>query len=149
MTDVNLNYIDERLDVLEDISNDVNGNIDVLWKRYDKYYMKYYRMNLLTLSLSTLVTFVNALSILTSENFEENNTLDFCWRLISLMLSSVMTLCASIIRFRNYRDKLEKIKESIDKLTIIQTRVNVDKYNRTIDNIPDILHNLGNVEIRI
>lgn len=149
MTDVNLNYIDERLDVLEDISNDVNGNIDGLWKRYDKYYMKYYRMNLLTLSLSTLVTFVNALSILTSENFAENNTLDFCWKLASLMLSSVMTLCTSIIRFRNYRDKLEKIKESIDKLTIIQTRVNVDKYNKTIDNISDILHNLGNVEIRI
>lgn len=149
MTSIDLNTIDDRFIQLQNIANTINKNLDELTSKYNKYYMKYYRMNILTLTLSALITFINAFTILTIDNFGNNIIYEYVGNLLSLIFSTIMTLCTSIIRFRNYRDKLEKIKTNIDKLKEIQTSVNIDCHNHEIHNIPDILTQLGTIELRI
>lgn len=147
MTSINLNSFDERFTELENIKVKINKYLEELSTKYDHYYMKYYRMNLATLTLSSLITFVNALSVLLMNSFGDYNLIDFSGKLVSLFLSSAMTLCTSIIRFRNYRDRLEKIKETIDKLHVIKTRIGIDTFNNNFDNIPEILQDIGNINL--
>lgn len=149
MTSIDLNTLDERMQQLQNIGNTIDQNLDELTSKYNKYYMKYYRLNILTLILSALITFINALTIITADNFGSNIIHDYIGKVLSLIFSTIMTLCTSIIRFRNYRDKLEKIKENIYTLKQIKTLIDIDCHNHQVQNIPDIMKKIGSIELRI
>lgn len=142
---MNLNRLDDRLNTLREVKQSVDDKIDSLGIEYDKIYKKYYKMNIVILGLSAMITFTNASSILILDKFQNNTIVDFIGKIISLLLSTIMTLCTSIIRFRNYRDRLERIKENIDKLNVMRSKIIIDEYNSSVDNIGLFLQEIGTI----
>ena len=54
----------------------------------------------------------------------DSKMIDFTLNIISLVMGTFMTVIASIIRFQNYREKMEKLKEMQDKFIHIKALYN-------------------------
>jgi hypothetical protein len=99
---------------------------------YDRYTYEYYRISLTILILSSIITFIEALRLTIIElNTKEKilyyneNYFSLVLNIILLVTGTIITILSSIIRFKNYREILEGLKEA---QTILVTYKN--KYNR-------------------
>lgn len=108
------------------VKKQIETNLKLLSLKYDKLYMKYYRMNVRVLVLSAIITSINAFTFIFIESFDDNKYLNFVSKLLSLTLSTIMTILTSVIRFRNYREKLEKLKQAIDTLHLSKSKIESD-----------------------
>jgi hypothetical protein len=104
---------------------------------YDKYYTKYYRITLSLFILSSFVTFIEALRLIIVENVNKSdqilinvNLLNTLVNVLVLSLGIVITILSSYIRFRNYREILEELRE---KQNIIIEYI--DKYKKQKNNL--------------
>lgn len=104
---------------------------------YDKYYKKYYRITLVLFILSSFVTFIEALRLIIVENVNKNdqilinvNLLNTLINVLILSLGIVITILSSYIRFKNYREILEELRE---KQNIIIEYI--DKYKKQKNNL--------------
>jgi hypothetical protein len=77
-----------------------------------------------------MITLSDALKLLIIQFIGKNglnidpNTIDFVLNILSLMMGTYMTVIAIIIRFQNYREKMEKLKEMQDKLIHVKALYN-------------------------
>jgi hypothetical protein len=104
---------------------------------YDKYYKKYYRITLVLFILSSFVTFIEALRLIIVENVNKSdqiliniNLLNTLINVLVLSLGIVITILSSYIRFKNYREILEELRE---KQNIIIEYI--DKYKKQKNNL--------------
>jgi hypothetical protein len=104
---------------------------------YDKYYTKYYRITLSLFILSSFVTFIEALRLIIIEYVNKSdqilinvNLLSTLINVLVLSLGIVITILSSYIRFRNYREILEELRE---KQNIIIEYI--DKYKKQKNNL--------------
>lgn len=104
---------------------------------YDKYYKKYYRITLSLFILSSFVTFIEALRLIIIEYVNKSdqiliniNLLSTLINVLVLSLGIVITILSSYIRFRNYREILEELRE---KQNIIIEYI--DKYKKQKNNL--------------
>jgi hypothetical protein len=104
---------------------------------YDKYYTKYYRITLSLFILSSFVTFIEALRLIIVENVNKSdqiliniNLLNTLINVLILSLGIVITILSSYIRFKNYREILEELRE---KQNIIIEYI--DKYKKQKNNL--------------
>ena len=121
-------------DLLENIKNDeekIKDKLFIISAAYDTIYRKYYAISLSILILSSVVTFIEALrlSIIDYVNKQtlmiNEQLLTFIMNLIVLCVGTVITILSSIIRFKNYREILEQLREKQN--IIIDYK---DKYNK-------------------
>ena len=120
------------------IKQQIENNLKLLSLKYDKLYMKYYRMNVKVLILSAVITSINAFTFIFIESFNDNKYLNFASKLLSLTLSTIMTILTSVIRFRNYREKLEKLKQAIDTLHLSKSKIESDNQNNIQSHIKEL-----------
>jgi hypothetical protein len=104
---------------------------------YDKYYKKYYRITIVLFILSSFVTFIEALRLIIVENVNKSdqiliniNLLNTLINVLILSLGIVITILSSYIRFKNYREILEELRE---KQNIIIEYI--DKYKKQKNNL--------------
>ena len=143
-----LNNLDQtnNLIISNELKDDIKHKINVLSFKYDHLYMKYYRMHISILVISSLITAINAFGIMYSDIFRSSQLFDLISKSIVLFLSTTMTLLTSIIRFRNYREKLEKLKEAIDILHTVDVKIQINQYVNQFE-IKDCIEQLGKVNI--
>lgn len=143
-----LNNLEEYNNVIicNQLKTDVKHKINVLSFKYDYLYLKYYRMHISILVISSLITAINAFVIMYSDIFQSNKMFDLISKSIVLILSTTMTLLTSIIRFRNYREKLEKLKEAIDILHNVDVKLQIDQYTNVFE-IKFCIEQLGKINI--
>lgn len=104
--------------------------------KYDIVKTKFNNYSLTILIVSALITLSDALKLLIIQFIGKNNLsinsndIDFILNILSLMMGTYMTVIASIIRFQNYREKMEKLKEMQDKLIHMKAL-----YNRELANL--------------
>jgi uncharacterized integral membrane protein len=104
--------------------------------KYDIVKTKFNNYSLTILIVSALITLSDALKLLIIQFIGKNNlsinsnNIDFILNILSLMMGTYMTVLASIIRFQNYREKMEKLKEMQDKLIHMKAL-----YNRELANL--------------
>jgi uncharacterized integral membrane protein len=104
--------------------------------KYDIVKTKFNNYSLTILIVSALITLSDALKLLIIQFIGKNNLsinsndIDFILNILSLMMGTYMTVLASIIRFQNYREKMEKLKEMQDKLIHMKAL-----YNRELANL--------------
>tara|TARA_B110000093_G_C12915875_1_gene386908 strand:+ start:361 stop:1056 length:696 start_codon:yes stop_codon:yes gene_type:complete len=104
--------------------------------KYDIVKTKFNNYSLTILIVSALITLSDALKLLIIQFIGKNNLsinsndIDFILNILSLMMGTYMTVLASIIRFQNYREKMEKLKEIQDKLIHMKAL-----YNRELANL--------------
>ena len=143
-----------------DIYNDINYRKDKLYKnikenkkkittslyiisaKYDLIYFRYNRISLLILIISTVTTFIEAirLTLINYQNDNENSdmslvisksTISLIINMISLLLGTLLTILSSIVKFRNYRENMEKLKNIHD--TLFNYKISYNKQKDLID----------------
>jgi len=144
----------------EEVYNDINYRKDKLFKnikenkkkittslyiisaKYDLIYFRYNRISLLILIISTITTFIEAIR-LTLINYQNDNadsemslvisksTISLIINMISLLLGTLLTILSSIVKFRNYRENMEKLKNIHD--TLFNYKILYNKQKDLID----------------
>jgi len=126
-----VNDINDRKDKLyksiKDNKKKISTSLYIISAKYDLIYFRYNRISLLILIISTLTTFIEAVR-LTLINYQNDNqdsqmkviiskeTISLSINMISLFLGTLLTILSSIVKFRNYRENMEKLKNIHDVL---------------------------------
>jgi uncharacterized integral membrane protein len=117
------NHIIKKTDKISDKLQYVSLKFDIVKNKFNSY-------SLTILVVSAMITLSDALKLLILQFVGKNNlnidpnTIDFVLNILSLMMGTYMTVIASIIRFQNYREKMEKLKEMQDKLIHVKALYN-------------------------
>lgn len=115
------NHIRSKTDIIRDKLQYVSLKYDIV-----KDLFNYYSLTILV--VSALITLSDAIKLLTTKYVEDNNLnvdsdqIDFVLNIASLLMGTYMTIIASVIRFRNYREKMEKLREMQDKFIHIKAQ---------------------------
>lgn len=114
----NLNIkTDELLSRIIDSKNETSTRLFMVTEAYDKYNKEYYIISLTILILSSIITFIEAvrLSIIDTKNINiisNSATINFTLHILLLLNGTIITILSSIIRFKNYREFLEGLKDA-------------------------------------
>lgn len=117
------NHINKKTDKISDKLQYVSLKFDIVKNKFNSY-------SLTILVVSAMITLSDALKLLIIQFIGKNglninpNTIDFVLNILSLLMGTYMTVIASIIRFQNYREKMEKLKEMQDKLIHVKALYN-------------------------
>jgi hypothetical protein len=130
--------------LLNHISTDkekTNDKLFIISAAYDKVYKKFNNISLCILILSSIVTLIEAfrLSILEFVNNNPNIAADtyiisFTMNIITLSIGTVITILSSIIRFKNYREILEQLKDKQNLLIGYR-----EKYSKKYEKLLNLL----------
>jgi len=129
--------------LLNNITNEkekVNDKIFIITAAYDKIYKKYNSISLVVLVLSSIATLLEALRLSIVDYIAKQQptvsieTISFIMNLVILFIGTIITISSSIIRFRNYREILEQLKDS--QAILISYR---DKYNKKYQKVLNLL----------
>lgn len=109
--------IDELLSRIIDSKNESSTRLFMVTEAYDRYNKEYYIISLTILILSSVITFMEAirLLIITNENnnlITNNNIINLTLHILLLVNGTIITILSSIIRFKNYREFLEGLKDA-------------------------------------
>tara|TARA_Y100000389_G_scaffold83399_1_gene79959 strand:+ start:12003 stop:12629 length:627 start_codon:yes stop_codon:yes gene_type:complete len=106
-------HINERIEFLRD-------KLQLISLKYDNTRKLFNNCSLIILIISALLTLIDAFKLLISQYIEDNNesakNMIFITNIVSLTFGTLMTVLTSIIRFKNYRENMEKLKETQEKL---------------------------------
>jgi hypothetical protein len=107
----------ELLSRIIDSKNEASTRLFMVTEAYDKYNKEYYIISLTILILSSIITFIEAvrLSIIDTKNINiisNSDTINFTLHILLLVNGTIITILSSIIRFKNYREFLEGLKDA-------------------------------------
>lgn len=131
--------INQLLQAIDREKKKTNERIFLVSAAYDKIYAKYNRISLFVLVLSSVTTLLEAFRLTLIEFIQkgaydiDTNTIQFVMNSIILTTGTVITVLSSIVRFRNYRETLEQLKDS--RACLINYR---DKYNKKYHNVMNL-----------
>ena len=139
---VKINYIvNNQLTKINDTIAKIKNQLFIALVAYDEYYKKYYTITLILFITSSLVTFIEALRLIIIEYINKNDQLVINEKLLTtlinvlvLSLGILITILSSVIRFKNYREILEKLREKQNIMIEY-----IDKYNKQRNNL-EFLH---------
>ena len=175
---IDMNDINYRKDKLYKNINEnkkkISTSIYIVSAKYDLIYFRYNRISLLILIISTVTTFIEAIR-LTLVNYQNDNptsgmslyiskdTISLFINLLSLFLGTVLTIFSSIVKFRNYRENMEKLKNIHDTLFNYKCLYNKQKdyidyfsmsntltleiFNKLVENVENINKEIKEVSI--
>lgn len=117
----------------------INDKLFLISSAYDKIYKKYNMFSLSLLILSSITTAFEALRLsiidfLNKQNIANIDAISFVMNTIILSLGIVITILSGIVRFRNYREILEQLKDIQTQLIGFR-----DKYHRKFNKILNLL----------
>ena len=115
-SNINLKVIELQERIMKS-KNDTSTRLFMVTEAYDKYNKEHYIISLTILILSSVITFIEALRLTLIElntNKEMENLLysSLVLNLLLLVNGTIITILSSIIRFRNYREILEGLKDA-------------------------------------
>jgi len=145
---------DAILALLQRITHDrnkVNDMIFIMSAAYDEIYKKYNIISLFVLVLSSVVTLTEAIRLSMMEYIHKNeieNTrnISFIMNILTLSFGTIITILSSIIRFRNYRELLEQLKDNLTLLVSYR-----DKYSKKYYLVLQwtVIDSISNEELKI
>ena len=141
---VKINYIvNNQLTKINDTIAKIKNQLFIALVAYDEYYKKYYTITLILFITSSLVTFIEALRLIIIEYINKNDQLliminekllTTLINVLVLLLGIFITILSSVIRLKNYREILEKLREKQNIMIEY-----IDKYKKQKDNL-EFLH---------
>ena len=114
-------------EVIKENKKKINTSLYIISSKYDIIYFRFNKISLLILIISTIITFIEAirLSLINYDTQYENSrisqyisqeTISLIINIFSLSLSTILTILSSIIKFKNYRENMDKLKSIHDTL---------------------------------
>ena len=135
---------DKLLKNIKESKKKISTSLYIISSKYDLIYFRYNRISLLILIISTLTTFIEAIRLILinyqndiEDQYQKlyigNNSTDVIKQpgmasfiskyeisliinMITLSLGTLLTILSSIVKFRNYRENMEKLKNIHDIL---------------------------------
>ena len=109
--------VEELLTRIIDSKNETSTRLFMVTEAYDKYNREYYILSLTILILSSVITFIEAirLSIISNDYMsisKYSDLINFILHILLLTNGTIITILSSIIRFKNYREFLEGLKDA-------------------------------------
>jgi hypothetical protein len=143
--------INELLEAIDREKKKTNDRIFLVSSAYDKIYAKYNSISLFVLILSSITTLLEAFRLTLVEFVQkgaydvDTNTIQFVMNSVILTTGTIITILSSIVRFRNYRETLEQLKDS--RACLINYRNKYDKKYHNVLNLK-ILEELDQQQIK-
>jgi hypothetical protein len=135
------NIVNNQITKINDTITKIKNQLFIALVAYDEYYKKYYTITLILFITSSLVTFIEALRLIIIEYINKNDHLVINEKLLTtlinvlvLSLGILITILSSVVRFKNYREILEKLREKQNIMIEY-----IDKYNKQRNNL-EFLH---------
>ena len=167
-----INKKDKLLISIKENKKKINTSLYIISAKYDLIYFRYNRISLLILIISTLMTFIQAVS-LTLVNYENNSSklspyiskesITLIVDLFGLFLGTLLTILSSIVKFRNYRENMEKLKNIHDILFnykimynkqrdlidffILSNNLSSETFEKLVENIENINREIKDINI--
>ena len=117
---------------------------------YEKYYKRYYNITLTLFIFSSIVTFIDALRLIIMEYVNKSEEILINEHLLTtlvnvlvLTLGILITILTSFVRFKNYREILEELREKQNIMIGY-----IDKYNKQKNNL-EFLYQTKEDDIKI
>jgi hypothetical protein len=120
-----LTTVDKRaeklIELIDENKRKISNSLYIISCKYDTIYYRYNTISLSILIISTIITFIEAIR-LTLINYEKDNdssrisvyisgdTISLIINCVSLSLSTILTVLSSIVRFKNYKENMDKLK---------------------------------------
>lgn len=151
---LNDNFETKTNNLLERIiksKTDTSTRLFMVTEAYDRYNKEYYRISLTILILSSIITFIEALRLTIIEYISKDNNdklmiynITFTLNISLLVIGTIITILSSIIRFKNYKEILEGLKEAQTLLVNYKNKYSKQYY--ILDNIKsqDKLYHISN-----
>ena len=165
---------DKLYKTIKENKKKITTSLYIISAKYDLIYFRYNRISLLILIISTVSTFIEAIR-LTIVNYENDNKessmnliisknmVSLIINMISLLLGTLLTILSSIVKFRNYRENMEKLKnihdtlfnykilynkqkDIIDYFTISNT-LTIELFNKLVENVDAINKEIKDINI--
>tara|TARA_Y100000356_G_C11242432_1_gene281783 strand:- start:82 stop:978 length:897 start_codon:yes stop_codon:yes gene_type:complete len=121
----------KRNQLLERINtskNETSTRLFIVTEAYDKFNKEYYYLSLTILILSSVITFVEAIRLIVTMEYN-NKILTLHLNILLLIIATIITILSSIIRFKNYREILEGLKQSQSTLVLYKNKY-LRQFNR-------------------
>ncbi len=121
----------KRNQLLERINtskNETSTRLFIVTEAYDKFNKEYYYLSLTILILSSVITFVEAIRLIVTMEYN-NKILTLHLNILLLIIATIITILSSIIRFKNYREILEGLKQSQCTLVLYKNKY-LRQFNR-------------------
>jgi hypothetical protein len=126
-----------QIDKINTTITKIKTKLFIATAAYDKYYKRYYIITLTLFIFSSFVTFIEALRLIIIEyvNKSEQSLINIhlLSTLINVLVLSfgiMITILSSYIRFKNYREILEELREKQNVMIEY-----IDKYKKQKDNL--------------
>ena len=133
--------VNNQITKINDTITKIKNQLFIALVAYDEYYKKYYTITLILFITSSLVTFIEALRLIIIEYINKNDQLMINEKLLTTLINVLVlslgisiTILSSVVRFKNYREILEKLREKQNIMIEY-----IDKYNKQRNNL-EFLH---------
>ena len=125
--DVYLDRADKLLKMIKESKLKITNQLYIVSSKYDIIYYRFGKISLSILIISTIITFIEAIR-LTLVNYDtqydgskigkviSQETISLIINILSLSLSTILTILSSIVKFKNYRENMDKLKHVHDTL---------------------------------
>jgi hypothetical protein len=151
-----LQYKQKKLIVINLIKNiddtiiKIKKQLFIATVAYEKYYKRYYNITLTLFIFSSIVTFIDALRLIIMEYVNKSEEILINEHLLTtlvnvlvLTLGILITILTSFVRFKNYREILEELREKQNIMIGY-----IDKYNKQKNNL-EFLYQTKEDDIKI
>ena len=143
---------DELLEIINNNKKKIINNLYIVSSKYDLIYFRYNRITLSILIISTMITFIEAikLTLINYDNQYEGSkislyisqeTIALIFSVLSLCLSTILTILSSIVKFKNFKENMDKLKSIHDTLfnykNLYDKQKEVIKYFKISNNLTD------------
>ena len=117
----------QMIEVMKNQKSKLGDELQLISLKYDNISKMFNLYSMAILILSAFITLFDALNLLVIQfmktyNYtnEDLTAVDFVVNIFTLIMGTALTIISSVIRFKNYREKMEKFKDIQEKLITIK-----------------------------
>ena len=149
----------QMIQVMQNQKSKLGDELQLISLKYDNISKMFNLYSMAILILSAFITLFDALNLLVIQfmktyNYtnEDLTAVDFVVNIFTLIMGTALTIISSVIRFKNYREKMEKFKDIQEKLITIKgnytkdiTILQLSDDDKTIDMVQQNMKENDNV----
>lgn len=149
----------QMIEVMKNQKSKLGDELQLISLKYDNISKMFNLYSMAILILSAVITLFDALNLLVIQfmktyNYtnEDLTAVDFVVNIFTLIMGTALTIISSVIRFKNYREKMEKFKDIQEKLITIKgnytkdiTILQLSDDDKTIDMVQQNMKENDNV----
>jgi hypothetical protein len=120
-------YKDKLRNQISQNKEKISNDLQIISLKYDKICKLFNIYSLAILFISAFVTLFDALKLLigkllidTNDQTINKDSFAFAINVITLILGTTLTILSSVIRFQNYREKMESLRDIQEKLICVK-----------------------------